>query len=141
MGGTQRGVNRDTSGIASVDVIHKGFQPKVATLFASAAAAGSMIAETPQHRTDHLTVTAAAGQYNAFSIAVHIDTENDGAVPVGAEEFTIVFSKQFIQLVISKEVLTAGEKQEMHQEPGKEADNKCCSLYEYWMTYAFFYHG
>jgi hypothetical protein len=96
----------------------------VAAFVPAAASAGGVITETVQHRTDHLSVTAPAGQNGAFSVAVNVDTENDRTVPVGAQEFAIVFRQQGIQPVVPEQMLAASEKQKVHQQPGEEATGK-----------------
>ena len=141
MGRAEGGINGNTAGIALVDVIDKCLQSEVTAFFSAAASTGGMIAEAVQNRTDHLPITASTGQDGTFHVAVQIDTENDGAVPVGAQDFAVVLRQQCVQIVVPEDMLPAGEKQKVHQEPGEETPDECNCLYENRMPYDFLNHG
>lgn len=113
----------------------------MAAFFPAAATASSIITKAVQNRADHFSITASAGQDGSLLVAVDIDTEKNGAVPVGAQDFPLVFRKQVIQVAGPKDVLPAGEEQQVHNGPGEEAADKCSYLYRNRVPYEFFNHG
>ena len=79
-----------------------------------------MISETPENRGNQFSVTAAAGHDGAAAVAVEVDAEKNGTVPVGTQHLVAVFRQDVVKCVESEYVFAAGKKQQVHQKPDEQ---------------------